>query len=242
MYGDGRIEWCLAEVGSAAGKTILELGPLEGMHTYMLAKAGAAHIDAVEANALAFMRCLITKEIPQIPNASFFLGDFNLWLDQPPRRYDLIVASGVLYHSADPIRLIELIARDADSFYIWTHYFDDAAMNANDKRRVPFSGRVERRMFRDLPIALHERGYFGAWRDPKFCGGFQDRHYWMTKGDILAIIDALGFAAVTAHDEPNHPQWAEPLDIRAPPGGCATPGPPRACAHHPRLRCPFHRF
>jgi hypothetical protein len=205
FYQDSRIAWCLNEVGPLDNRVVLELGPLEGMHSYMLAKAGAHHVDAIEANALAYVRCLITKEILQIENVAFHLGDFNLWLENPPRRYDLIIASGVLYHSADPIKLLERIARNADTFYIWTHYFDSEAMKEDDLRRVPFSGKIEQRSFQDLSIQLFERSYFQAWRDPRFCGGFQDRHYWMTKQDILAILATLGFTSVTAHDEPAHP-------------------------------------
>lgn len=205
LYEDGRILWCLDQMGSLAGKSVLELGPLEGMHSYMLAKAGAAHIDAIEANALAYVRCLITKEIMGIPNTSFFLGDFTPWLEQPTKVYDLVVASGVLYHSADPIRLIDLISQNTSCFFIWTHYFDEMAMKPDDLRRVPFSGRVEKRAFRDLTVELHERSYFRAWRDPKFCGGLQDRHFWMTKQDMLRVIDALGFDTATALDVPDHP-------------------------------------
>jgi hypothetical protein len=205
FYHDSRIAWCLSQTGPLSDRVVLELGPLEGMHSYMLTKGGASHVDAVEANALAYVRCLITKEVLQIRNASFHLGDFNLWLEDPPRRYDLIIASGVLYHSPDPIKLLERISRNADTFYIWTHYFDSEAMKEGDLRRVPFSGKVEQRSFHDLTIQLHERSYFQAWRDPRFCGGFQDRHYWMTKHDILAVLTRLGFASLTAHDEPAHP-------------------------------------
>ena len=204
LHHDGRILWCLEQFGSLEGRTVLELGPLEGMHTYMLSKAGAAHIDAVEANALAFVRCLITKEILDIRNTTFLLGDFIPWMEQPGREYDLVVASGVLYHAADPVHLMDLISRNARCFFIWTHYFDGMAMPPDDLRRVPFSGHVEKRNFRGLTLDLHERSYFKAWSDPKFCGGIQDRHFWMTKPDMLRLIDTLGFDAVTAHDQPEH--------------------------------------
>jgi hypothetical protein len=205
FYHDTRIDWCIEKAAPLTGKTVLELGPLEAMHTYMLAKAGPAHIDAVEANALAYMRCLIAKEILGIANTSFWLGDFNAWLETSTRHYDLIVASGVLYHSADPVRLLELIATSAEALYVWTHYFDNAAMPPDDPRRGAFSGCVEPRLFRDLPVELHERSYHQAWRDPKFCGGLQDRHYWMTKSDIVRLLDRLDFDAEIAHDLPEHP-------------------------------------
>lgn len=42
------------EPGSLQGMHILELGPLEGAHTYQLAKLRADRILAIEANAEAF--------------------------------------------------------------------------------------------------------------------------------------------------------------------------------------------
>ena len=204
LYNDDRIRWCLEETGSIEGWRVLELGPLEGMHTYMLAQAGAGHVDAVEANTLAYLRCLVTQQVMKFGNATFLLGDFVKWMEAD-RRYDLVLASGVLYHSADPIRLIELIARTADRFFIWTHYFEDALKRREDLRGVPFSGVVETRPFRDQTFALHERGYYKAQNDPKFCGGLHDRHFWMTKPDILRLIELLGFDWSIAHDAPDHP-------------------------------------
>jgi hypothetical protein len=204
MYEDSRISWCLEKMGTLHGKHVLELGPLEGMHTYMLSRAQPDKIDAIEANALAFLRCLVTKEVLALDKASFRLGDFNAWLEKSGVRYDLIVASGVLYHSSDPIRLLELIGSSSDCFYLWTHYFDSNAMGIDDDRRVPFSGRVEVRDYNGLRLELHERSYYAAWKDPKFCGGFQDRHYWMTKQDILRLANRIGFDTEIAHDEPEH--------------------------------------
>lgn len=204
LYDDPRINWCIEQSGSILGKNVLELGPLEAMHTYMLALAGAHHIDAVEANTLAYIRCLISREILKIENASFLLGNFIKWMEQPDVHYDLVVASGVLYHSSDPLRLLELISKITDSFYIWTHYFDDVLNSPKDLRGVPFSGLVEQRTFHGEMFEIHERSYYKAWRDPKFCGGFQDRHFWMKKEDILRFIHLAGFDTATAHDTPEH--------------------------------------
>jgi hypothetical protein len=205
LYSDTRIEWLLTNCYAAAGKRVLELGPLEAFHTYMLHQAGAASIDAVEANTLAFVRCLVTKEVLRLDRARFYLGDFMYWLERAPVPYDLIVASGVLYHSHDPVRLLELICARANSVYLWTHYFDDVAMPLGDLRRVPFSEQVDTVVCHGITVRLHERSYYKAWRDPSFCGGIQDRHFWLDRDDIMKLLAAFGFdRIVIADDQPEH--------------------------------------
>ena len=36
LFEDGRIEWALAQLGGIESKTVIELGPLEAGHSYML--------------------------------------------------------------------------------------------------------------------------------------------------------------------------------------------------------------
>ena len=50
LFEDSRIEWLMTELGDLHGMHILELGPLEGGHSYMLERSGAESITAIEAN------------------------------------------------------------------------------------------------------------------------------------------------------------------------------------------------
>jgi hypothetical protein len=74
-HSDQRIVWALECFGPLVDRHVLELGPLEGGHTSMLEAAGA-RVDAIEANELAFLRCLIRKEIVGLTRSKFWLGDF----------------------------------------------------------------------------------------------------------------------------------------------------------------------
>lgn len=206
LYADPRIEWCVEQCGGIKGRSVLELGPLEASHTFMLHKHEPASICAVEANKLSFMRCLIVKELLHLSRAQFMLGDFHKWLEQMPRRYDLIVASGVLYHMINPVRLIELMAHRSHTLYLWTHYFSDVAMPSGDARRGAFSGEVEEFPYHGLTVRLHKRSYHGAWRNKAFCGGMHDEHSWMELDQILAVLSVLGFHDIrTAHEMTDHP-------------------------------------
>src|SRR6187402_1626923 len=54
LFDDSRIRWAVEHLGGVTGRRILELGPLEGGHTYMLERAGAASVVAIEANTRAY--------------------------------------------------------------------------------------------------------------------------------------------------------------------------------------------
>lgn len=188
LFDDSRIAWAIGRFGDLNGRSVLELGPLEAAHTSMLVKAGA-RVQAVESNPLAFLKCLITKEILQLDGARFHLGDFVEWLERREERYDLIVASGVLYHMRDPLRLLRAIAKRTDALYLWTvAVMDDAAPSRTEK-----SGPVTVRFYR--------RRY--GPKDVQFCGGPNADPVWMHRDDILSVLGHLGFVSRTiAHEQP----------------------------------------
>lgn len=205
LFADGRISWALSHAGSLENKKIIEVGPLEGMHTYMLNKHRPATIDAIEANKGCFLRCLVTKEVLGVDRAKFYLGDALRWLQETKTHYDLAVASGVLYHMSDPGHFLSQIASRCDQLFIWTHYFDDNTMPQSDSRRQAFTGKVETRTFAGVSVTYFERGYFNANTNANFCGGMKDRHYWMRRDDIISLLSALGFEDIEiGQDDPTH--------------------------------------
>ena len=170
LHNDHRIAWLIKQMGSLADKTIMEIGPLEGMHTYMLAREKPKRIDAVEANRLCYLRCLITKQILGIPHARFLLGDAVEWLRDSKIRYDLIVASGVLYHMAEPAELLRLMAENSDAIFLWTHYYTEDS-DKSEPWRTAFSGKVEKRELNGVTVHCYERSYQKAATKASFCGG-----------------------------------------------------------------------
>ena len=131
LYADPRIEFFIERAGGVDGKRVVELGPLEASHTYMFERAGA-DVVAVESNSRAYLKCLIVKELVPLVRSRFLYGDYVGYLEATDERFDLLAASGVLYHAPDPVRSLQAMARVADSIGIWTHYFDQAVMDAND--------------------------------------------------------------------------------------------------------------
>jgi SAM-dependent methyltransferase len=179
---------------------VLELGPLEGAHTYQLEKLGSASILAIEANAEAFLKCLITKEITGLRAATFMHGDFSEYLKEGNERFDLVFCCGVLYHMADPLALIEAIAKITEKCYVWTHYYD-----IEHYRGAPREARSDPRYPGVRMYALE----YNDMDSDRFWGGNRPISVWLERNDIVSAFRRVGFDKIDVIDEaPDHPNGA----------------------------------
>jgi hypothetical protein len=168
----------------------------------MLERAGAI-IDAVESNSRSFLKCLVVKELLGLTNAHFLRGDFVAYLRQGVPRYDLVLASGVLYHMADPVELLDLLAATADRLAIWTHYYDEDVLSEHATTRnfrpaeeIVHDGRTYR---------LHPRMYLEMTQAVSFGGGLRPYARWMEREDILDRLRQLGFTDLDiSHEQLDH--------------------------------------
>ena len=204
MFVDGRINFVIDRLGVGDGTlkdmSILELGPLEGAHTYLMEKAGA-QVLAIEANVEAYLKCLIVKELTRLKNSRFELGDFNLFLDNTSQRFDVVVACGVLYHMPDPLRTLSAISRLTDRCFLWTHYYD--ALNYPGLERTP------RMVSHGGASATYWDLDYPDMGIEKFWGGNKPVAAWMTKDDILAALKVFGYNHFeVVQDHPNHQNGA----------------------------------
>jgi hypothetical protein len=201
---DPRIAWAIAELGGLQQKTVLELGPLEGAHAYMLERGGAGSILSIEANPEAYLKCLIFKETIGLERTRFVCGDFIQYLRNSPPRFDAVIASGVLYHMVEPAELIYLLSQITDRVFLWTHYYDPKLI-ADRKLAAMFTGnqQTEYRGFRHTLFRYEYWGSFGARR---FCGGSRPHAQWMTREDIIRCLEYFGFKDIrTDFEAPGHP-------------------------------------
>ena len=206
LFADARVSRFLAEIGGVAGKTVLELGPLEGGHSYMLDRAGAARVVSIEGNTRAFVKCLIVKELLGLPNVQFQCGDFIAYLRATDQRFDACVASGVLYHMQNPAELIALLAAHCTGHvYFWTHYYDATLIARHSKTSHKYPGSRQHTHL-GFEHVLHVHEYQRALDQQSFCGGSAPTSCWMTKDDILRALEFFGFSGVRVlGDQPDHP-------------------------------------
>ena len=180
--------------GRFEGFSILELGPLEGAHSYLLEQLGADRITAIEANVTAFLKCLVVKEALGLSRTRFMLGEFCEFLRNQEHRFDLVFASGVLYHMPDPLDLIALIRAATDRCFVWTHYYDETRCPGRTAEPTAVAGFE----------TIYYRKDYGA-KGPQFWGGNRDVARWMTKDAILAAFRHFGLAEISVLEEsPDH--------------------------------------
>lgn len=183
---DEFIPFCEQQVGGFAGKSVLELGPYEGYHSCGMANAGAKEIISIEANPRNFLKCLIVKNHYRLDTVNFLLGNFTKYLQSVQRRFDFILAAGVLYHLSEPFLVLDLMMQKSDSFGICTTYYDPA------RQAFQFTGRTRAVEVKGArPFILHER------HNPPGTVGMKhgiDQTAWMfSLDDLLRFLDVKNF-------------------------------------------------
>jgi hypothetical protein len=146
------------------------------------------------------------KEILGTERVSVLLGDCSAHLAGTPQpRYDLAVASGVLYHMTDPVTLLARLARASDRLYLYTCYYDRAAIAARPPLAARFRG-SEAREVEGFRHRLQVHRYQIARFNPAFCGGPAAESRWLTRDDLLGALHHVGYTDVhVGLDDPAHP-------------------------------------
>lgn len=206
LFEDPRLDWAvknLSAMGFEMEKcTVLELGPLEGGHTYGLARAGAKSVTAVEAHAEAFLKCLVLKEILSIERVNFLYGDAVAFLRSIGHTYDIGFASGFLYHMENPVEVLELLCRRTNAIFLWTVYWDEAFSLLHPDRLAGTAGVLES-VHSGFRHTLHRHDYGEGLNYGRFWGGPNSFSNWMEKDQILGALRHFGFSRQTVELESN---------------------------------------
>lgn len=210
LFADQRVTWAVEQFGGAADCTVLELGPLEGGHSWMLSNAGA-RVTAIESQTRAYLRCLIAKELLGMPGVRFLLGDFMEYLRGEPEHFDVCFASGVLYHMRAPAETIELIAKAADRLFLWTHFYDEGVVRASEVLSPRFTASTPS-SHNGFDHTLHRFDYAHALDNNAFCGGGAVYSNWLSRKELFAALEWFGWSvdavAFETFDHPHGPALA----------------------------------
>jgi hypothetical protein len=203
LFADSRVVWALDTLGGVRGQRVLELGPLEAGHSFMLQERGAREVVAIEGNQRCFLKCLVMKEVAALTSVSFLLGNFVEYLRESKDRFDLCLAAGVLYHMAQPLELLHLVGKVADRVYIWTHYYDQARVKATASA-PHFSGAHEI-SYGTFTCTAHRYEYYSGSHAAKYAGGLATHSHWLGRDDLLRCLAHVGYTKVdVAFEELEH--------------------------------------
>jgi hypothetical protein len=182
--GDKRLERFFAYAPNA--ETILELGALEGAHTFIMAqRPGIKRVVALEGREANLCKARFVQDLLQIRNIEFAqanlehsdLGAFG--------KFDAVFCCGLLYHLPEPWKLIEQCPAIAPVLFIWTQY---AAENeAHDVGRG-LRGKIHVEGGPDEPLS-----------------GMSATATWLTLDSLRALLVASGYGSVEVIDDnPGH--------------------------------------
>ncbi len=166
-------------------RTIVELGSLEGGHTFALAQhPGVERVLGIEARKSNIERARFMQDLLRANNVKFVQADLEKTQLNEFGRFDAIFCSGLLYHLPEPWMLIAGMAHVAPRLFIWTHYADESA----GESRQNFRGHEFVEGGIDEPLS-----------------GMSPTSFWLTLESLKAALTAAGFNAIQiVRDDPNH--------------------------------------
>lgn len=165
------------------GKSVLEIGALEGYYTVQLAKR-CRHVVALEVRPQNVCRLLTRLFAHDVTNVRCVVGDARD-LDRSHGRYDVIFHSGVLYHLDDPVTHLFRIREMTDELFLDTHYSPrDTDFVRSDITHAGKSYQAH---------IYHETARL--WEDP--WAGVDPVSRWLERETLLELLAEVGFTDVT---------------------------------------------
>lgn len=165
---------------------ILELGSLEGAHTFQLAACeGVEEVIGLEGRDANIRRARLILEILPNPKVTFHHVDVAAE-DSRLEEFlpvDAVLCAGVLYHLPEPWRLLRRLAAGTPRLFLDTHYAAVAETEVNGYRG---------RWFQE-----------GGLADP--LSGLSARSFWPTVDELLRMCGDCGF---TIRQRRDFEDWA----------------------------------
>jgi SAM-dependent methyltransferase len=171
-----------------AAQTILELGALEGAHSFLLAQhPSTKRVLALEGREANIRRARFVQERLGITKVEFLQTNLEQSDLAPLGRFDAVFCSGLLYHLPRPWELIQQLASVAPKLFLWTMYSDEAAA---DSVVDGFRGRTQTEGGADEPLS-----------------GLSSHSLWLTLGSLIEALTRAGYGRIEIFENNlSHPQ------------------------------------
>lgn len=185
--------------GSLVGRTVVDLGCLEGGFSLAFAERGADHVVGIEARSLSVERCELARKLRGTERVEFVVADIK---DELVKRepFDVVFAAGILYHVGDPAEMLRIIRSSCSGLVlIDTHIADPdvATHGCSELADLQSGGQSYRgRWFPEYdPTASSDAkdGYlWAAWSDSDA--------FWPVEDELVRMISDAGFATIEKID------------------------------------------
>jgi SAM-dependent methyltransferase len=164
---------------------VLELGPLEGGHTFDLAARGY-DVLALEGRQDNLRRARFMQEALGVRNVEFRPADLETFELAHLGRFDACFCVGLLYHLPNPWFCLAQVARVTGRLFVWTHY-----ARAEEATQLGVIG-VMGKSYPEHGLA-----------DP--LSGLSESSFWADRAGVLRLMRQAGFDQIEVIDEETHP-------------------------------------
>jgi SAM-dependent methyltransferase len=183
--------------GSLTGKTIADLGCNEGGFGVEFARLGAKESVGIEARDVSVQRCELVRKLAGLENLKFIRGDVKEELARWPDSFDIVFASGILYHVADPHKLLSDIFRACrEAVLIDTAVASREAPSHWCSEEIvsrTFGGKsYQGRVFPEPDASIRESTLWAAWSN--------ESSFWLLEDELLSLMRDVGFRDVRKVD------------------------------------------
>lgn len=157
-----------------AAENILELGSLEGGHSFALARNQSVNrVLAVEGREKNIEKAKLVQSLLGDAKVEFMHADIEKLNFEPLGKFDAVFCSGLLYHLPRPWELIPKLARISDNIFIWTQVSEESKAK---RMRSGYRGRFYRE---------------GGFLDP--LSGLSRKSFWLSLGSLMTLLTENGY-------------------------------------------------
>lgn len=151
---------------------VLELGCMEGGRTFPLARR-VGHVLGVDVRREHLQRARFIQRERNVQNVTFLELDLEATDLETLGTFDAIHNVGLLYHMADPAKLLRQLAAIAPEMLLWTYVVDD-----EDAQQAGYQGRF-----------VHEN-------PADRIGGVRSRSFRPTRSELMRMLSDCGWRDV----------------------------------------------
>lgn len=171
----------LTQLYDFSGKSIIEFGPSDGVHTAALVHFGAGKITAVEGQPENIIKLLCAKHVFKWDHVEIIADNFQAKGEWGQRRYDLAYAHGVHYHCQNPFVFLESLVDLSDNIFLGGWAATDTTPKSKWKS-IDFKGETYRGK------------HFGEAQ--KFRSGLGMQSFMLNHDSAVRFYEARGFTCL----------------------------------------------